>query len=101
MPKLPLGRLFWKFLIFFFLAQATAVLGIGLAIWASMPAHGTWAPAIPRAGVAEGGPAALAPPPLGADGKPLPPRGPGPGPKLPLVHLLSGALVSLAAPALR
>ena len=70
MPKLPLGRLFWKFLIFFFLAQTTAVLGIGLAIWATMPAHETWAPPIPRAGVAEGGPAALAPPPLGADGKP-------------------------------
>ena len=34
MPYLPLGRLFWKFLIFFFLAQMTAVLGIGLAIWA-------------------------------------------------------------------
>lgn len=100
MSKLPLGRLFWKFLIFFFLAQATAVLGIGLAIWATMPAHETWAPPIPRAGVAEGGPAALAPPPLGADGKPLPPRGPGPGPKLPLVHLLSGALVSLVFAAL-
>ena len=100
MSKLPLGGLFWKFLIFFFLAQATAVLGIGLAIWATMPAHETWAPPIPRAGVAEGGPAALAPPPLGADGKPLPPRGPGPGPKLPLVHLLSGALVSLVFAAL-
>ena len=47
MPKLPLGRLFWKFLIFFFLAQTTAVLGIGLAIWATMPAHETWAPPPP------------------------------------------------------
>ena len=104
MPKLPLGRLFWKFLIFFFLAQTTAVLGVGLAIWATMPAHETWAPP-PRAGVAtEGGPVALAPPPVGADGRHLPLRGPGPGPgpgpKLPFVHLLFGALVSLVFAAL-
>lgn len=105
MPKLPLGRLFWKFLIFFFLAQTTAVLGIGLAIWATMPARETWAPPPPvgaRPGVAaEGGPAAFDPQRLAPDGRPLPPpRGPGPGPKLPLVHLLSGALVSLVFAAL-
>ena len=37
LPRLPLGRLFWKFLIFFFLAQVTTVFGIGLAIWATHP----------------------------------------------------------------
>lgn len=102
LPRLPLGRLFWKFLIFFFLAQTTAVLGIGLAIWATMPAHETWAPRPPpvlplgaRPGI-EPGEAARFAPPLAPDGKPLPP----PGPKLPLVHLLSGALVSLIFAAL-
>ena len=87
MPKLPLGRLFWKFLIFFFLAQTTAVLGIGLAIWATMPAHETWAP--PPLGIAsEGRPAVIGQPP-----RP-------PGPKPPLVHLFTGALVSLVFAAL-
>ena len=103
MPKLPLGRLFWKFLLFFFLAQTTAVLGIGLAIWATMPSPATWAPPPPPAearpqGAAEGGSDVFATPPRQADGRPLPPRPP--GPKLPLVHLLSGALVSLVFAAL-
>ena len=44
MPYLPLGRLFWKFLIFFFLAQMTAVLGIGLAIWAIRAEQGAEPP---------------------------------------------------------
>ena len=35
MPFFPLGRLFWKFLIFFSLAQITVVAGFGLAIWAT------------------------------------------------------------------
>lgn len=103
MPKLPLGRLFWKFLLFFFLAQTTAVLGIGLAIWATMPARETWAPPPPSAdarppAVADGVHGTLPARPLAADGRPLPPRPPGPG--LPLVHLLSGALVSLLFAAL-
>ncbi len=102
MPKLPLGRLFWKFLIFFFLAQTTAVLGVGLAIWATMPLPATWAPPPPtdvRAqAVAERGTGgAVTPPhPVGRSRPPPPP----PGPKLPLVHLLSGALVSLVFAAL-
>ena len=100
MPKPPLGRLFWKFLLFFFLAQTTAVLGIGLAIWATMPSHETWAPPPPKMGTdaAQGSESArFAPPPrFSPDGKPMPP----PGPKLPLVHLLSGALVSLIFAAL-
>lgn len=101
LPKLPLGRLFWKFLLFFFLAQTTAVLGIGLAIWATMPAHETWAPPPPAMAARNGNgagdvPARFAAPPLAPDGRPLPP----PGPELPLVHLLSGALVSLIFAAL-
>jgi two-component system, OmpR family, sensor kinase len=30
-----MGRLYWKFFIFFFLAQLTAVSGVGLAVWIS------------------------------------------------------------------
>ncbi|MFT3848618.1 MAG: HAMP domain-containing sensor histidine kinase [Propionivibrio sp.] len=102
LPNLPLGRLFWKFLIFFFLAQTTTVLGTGLAIWATMPAHETRAPppftGVPPGETAANGPGAFAPPPA-PDGKPLPPLH-RPGPKLPLVHLLCGALVSLVFAAL-
>jgi two-component system OmpR family sensor kinase len=28
-----MGRLYWKFFIFFFLAQLTAVTGVGVAVW--------------------------------------------------------------------
>jgi two-component system OmpR family sensor kinase len=31
------GRLFWKFFIFFWLAQTTTVIGVGLAIWLKSP----------------------------------------------------------------
>ena len=116
MPFFPLGRLFWKFLVFFFLAQATAVLGFGLAIWATtrpgqveartemavQPPPPAFAP--PGAdGRLEG------PPPLpearmagpDQDGPPLLPRGPEiNGPKPPLVHLAAGAVVSLIFAAL-
>ena len=40
MPRFRFGRLYWKFLIFFFLAQVSAVVGVGLAIWATKPHHG-------------------------------------------------------------
>lgn len=88
MPFLPLGRLFWKFLIFFFLAQATVVIGFGLAIWAIKPEYEMRPP----------------PPPPFAEGHPppdfrQPPLLP-PGPGLPLVHLLAGAVVSLVFAAL-
>ena len=94
MPFLPLGRLFWKFLIFFFLAQATAVIGFGLAIWAIKPDHEMRPPSPPSFEV--GHPPGdfrqfPSPPPL----PPLPP-----GPELPLVHLLAGAVVSLVFAAL-
>jgi signal transduction histidine kinase len=100
MPYLPLGRLFWKFLIFFFLAQMTAVLGIGLAIWAIRAEHETEPSPPPFAAEAPAGAGQFAapsfPPPLRPDGFRPPPR----GPRLPIVHLLAGAVVSLIFAAL-
>ncbi len=104
MPFLPLGRLFWKFLIFFFLAQMTAVLGIGLAIWA-IRAEQDAAPPPPRfAAESAGGahqfdPHAFPPPRANPDGS-RPPPPPLRGPKPPVVHLLAGAVVSLIFAAL-
>lgn len=92
----PHGRLFWKFLVFFFLAQMTAVLGVGLAIWATMPEHPSRPPAF--------APPRLAPPDVSEPGMPAlparsprapPPHPPQPGPELPLIHLGAGAVVSL------
>ena len=34
-----MGRLFWKFFFFFFLAQLTAVVGVGVTIWSQGRAH--------------------------------------------------------------
>ncbi len=93
MPFLPLGRLFWKFLVFFFLAQATAVIGFGLAIWAIKP---DFEPRLPPQPPFEQSP-------LAADGRQLtapPSLSPPPGPGLPLAHLLAGAVVSLIFAAL-
>jgi len=94
MPFLPLGRLFWKFLIFFFLAQATAVIGFGLAIWAIKPDHEMRPPPPPSFAEEH--------PPGDFRRFPLPPSFPlpPPGPELPLVHLLAGTVVSLVFAAL-
>jgi two-component system OmpR family sensor kinase len=120
MPCLPLGRLFWKFLIFFFLAQLTAVFGIGLAIWAIKPEHDFGrapppyslnSPATAQHARGEYLPPYLPPPPpegeapaSGGEAPPLPPRFGEPpqprGPKPPLFHLLAGAVVSLLFAAL-
>lgn len=96
MPSFLQGRLFWKILFFFFLAQATTVVGTGLAIWATMPEMEGFPPP----------PAVMDSPSPGSfhDLPPLPtvsrfPEGPGrpppPGPRLPFLHLIAGAIVSL------
>lgn len=90
MSFLPFGRLFWKFLVFFFLAQVTAVLGIGLAIW-------IWT------ADRDFGPSPNEPPPFAAPrperpGEPPPELRrfpPPPRARIPVAHLLTGALVSL------
>jgi two-component system OmpR family sensor kinase len=120
MSFLPLGRLFWKFLIFFFLAQLTAVFGIGLAIWAIKPDHDygrdhrpypSAPPGIEQQARGEFPPLFPAPRPPELEGRAsdgeapsLPPRFGEPplprGPKPPLFHLLAGAVVSLLFAAL-
>ena len=96
MPSFLQGRLFWKILFFFFLAQATTVIGTGLAIWATMPEAESFAPRPPVAGqgAREPTPGFPPPPPMArpaeGGGRPPPPE-----PRLPLLHLLAGAIVSL------
>ena len=101
----PLGRLFWKFLVFFFLAQITTVVGTGLAIWATHPdfERASLPPPPPfAANPADQPPPALRAGVPGAGQRllpPLPPMPP-PGAKLPVVHLLAGTAVSLIFAAL-
>ena len=96
MPSFLQGRLFWKILFFFFLAQATTVIGTGLAIWATMPEMDGFPP--PPAAMGSPSPGSfrdLSPPSTGAHFPESPGRPPPPGPRLPLLHLLAGSLVSL------
>jgi two-component system OmpR family sensor kinase len=92
MPRFSLGRLFWKFLLFFFLAHITVVLGVGLAIWTLMHDHDHRSPPPPHPqsplefNISEPGqhPAYFPPPP------------PPPGElKLPVFHLVAGCVASL------
>ena len=105
MPPFLQGRLFWKILLFFFLAQVTAVVGTGLAIWASAPEAGMAPPPFAMEGRPPESFAGFGPPP------PLPRFDQPPGrpedgaalarlSKPPLVHLLAGAVVSLVFSAL-
>lgn len=99
LPHLPLGRLFWKFLIFFFLAQVTTVFGIGLAIWATHPDF-VGAPPLPQGASFAAAPTDRRPPPPGfnpGETRRLPPPG---AAKIPTVHLMAGAVVSLIFAAL-
>ena len=104
MAAFPFGRLYWKFLTFFFLAQVSAVIGIGLAIWAIKPQHpfGPPPPEMAAHGPGANGPEMPPPrPPDGPDGRRPAPGAFGPGaPRLPVEHLLVGAVVSLVFAAL-
>ena len=103
MPFLPLGRLFWKFLLFFFLAQMTTVVGTGLAIWATKPHPESFPPPPPpfeaKQSTGEFRDSAFPEPPAKENDARRPPPPPH-GPKLPVVHLLAGTLVSLVFAAL-
>jgi signal transduction histidine kinase len=84
------GRLFWKFFIFFWLAQVTTVIGVGMAMWLHSPEMAQFH--VPPPATGEVG---FAPPNyLPTDGR----MGPSPhdrGMLPPLMPLLAGSLVSL------
>lgn len=87
-----MGRLFWKFFLFFWLAQLITALGVGIAIWTLRPAHPDDRPPpqewcethVDR------------PPPL----RPGPPIHPGPRWLPPLMPIVAGGFVSLLFAAL-
>jgi two-component system, OmpR family, sensor kinase len=103
-----MGRLFWKFFFFFWLAQIVTSFGVGIAIWARHPDHPDFrAPGhhAPPEGWPPPPPDWLGdrppPPPPGgwADGRPPPP----PPPHSlfpPLLPILAGSVVSLLFAAL-
>jgi signal transduction histidine kinase len=96
-----MGRLFWKFFFFFWLAQVVTFLGVGFAIWALRPLHlETDRPPPPppmERGVPPGGWDRPPPPAMGEDGPPPPPRH---SPIPPLMPLLAGSVVSVIFAAL-
>jgi len=85
-----MGRLFWKFFFFFWLAQVVTSIGVGVAIWLEHPAHRS------GADVFDGGPPR---PPPGFSGTDRPPPPPHHLP-LPLLPILAGSVVSLLFAAL-
>lgn len=98
-----MGRLFWKFFFFFWLAQLTAGIGVGLTFWLRGPAPEHRPAGESRAIPGERAPplflAAPAPPPahFSGTGHAPPPHRP---PPLPFVPMIAGALVSLLFAAL-
>ena len=96
-----MGRLFWKFFFFLWLAQIVTFLGVGVAIWAQHPDHPESRPPLegPRPPPPEWAGDKPPPPPPGEwrDGRPPPPpRSPLPPP----LPILAGSLVSLLFAAL-
>jgi len=91
-----MGRLFWKFFFFFWLAQLTAGLGVGLTFWLRADGPPPFAGEPPRPG-----PRDAAPPPAPSFSTPeaWPPPGPH-RPPPPYVPLIAGLLVSLLFAAL-
>ena len=90
-----MGRLFWKFFIFFWLAQVTTVIGVGMTMWLHSSEMAQFRSPPPPLGGSEF--ALPAPPP--PDGRMrLPPHDRGMFP--PLMPLLAGSLVSLVFAAL-
>lgn len=88
-----MGRLFWKFFFFFWLAQFITSLGVGVAIWSLRPQHSF--PQPPPSPSFSGAFESRPPPHL--DGQTLRPPPPPPGFRLlpPLMPLIAGSLVSL------
>lgn len=93
-----MGRLFWKFFLFFWLAQLVTSLGVGVMIWALRDDHPP-----PAAGVVSAPPFARGqrPPPDAFDRERAPPPAPPRRSLLPpALPLIAGSIVSLAFAAL-
>lgn len=90
-----MGRLFWKFFFFFWLAQVLTSVGVGVAIWLQHPEHEHEPRVFDRRQAAPGssGPGHRPPPPHEGGRKP---HGP-PGPMLPII---AGSIVSIIFAAL-
>lgn len=96
-----MGRLFWKFFLFFWLAQILTSTGVGLTIWLLRPEHGAPPLGGPPPALREPAqPGAPPPPPEHRH----PPSGPGPGPgwllRPPVMPIVLGSIVSLGFAAL-
>lgn len=97
------GRLFWKFFFFFWLAQLTAGLGVGLTFWLRADGPPPFAGEPPRPGPRDAGPPPAPSFSTPEAGPPAPDGRPPPGPhrpRLPYVPLVAGLLVSLLFAAL-
>lgn len=93
-----MGRLFWKFFFFFWLAQVVTSLGVGFAIWALRPQHPDpkHPPPPPMQRAAPPGGWDRPPPDMGEGGPPPPRHSPIP----PLMPILAGSVVSVIFAAL-
>lgn len=90
-----MGRLFWKFVFFFWLAQVVTAVGVGVSVWFLHPGRG------PGPAVIEGGPPS--PPPWLAGADRIPPGRQARPPfdlPVPLLPILAGSVASLLFAAL-
>jgi two-component system OmpR family sensor kinase len=93
-----MGRLFWKFFFFFWLAQVVTAVGVGVAVWLIHPGSG------PGSVVIDGGPPPPPPWLSGTDHVPLGQQTSNPRPPFdlpgPLLPIIAGSLASLIFAAL-
>lgn len=91
-----MGRLFWKFFLFIWLAQLAGVFATGALFWLERQRFAESAVHAPeRMSPAPGARPGLPPPAKFASGLPLPPAGRPPGGPLPVLPIVAGLIASL------